>query len=441
LGFCAGNCAASAQFPSQNGRAVQRVLKLTGMFPKSGLPVDEVLTALDARKAGDVDWRAGRAFSLAYDAGDEIHDLGVEAAGRYMSTNALNPLAFPSVGKFQQEVVAMLSDLLNGGPDAAGFMTSGGTESLLMAVKAAKMRAKAERGVTAPEMVLPTSAHAAFTKGGEYFGVRSVRVPVGADFKADPDAMAAAVNANTVLVVGSAPQYPQGVIDPIEAIASIAADRDINCHVDACMGGITLPMLERLGYPIPPFDFRVPGVTSISVDLHKYGYTAKGASVIIHRTRALRKYQTFSTDDWLGGRYASSGVLGTKSGGPIAAAWAVLTHIGEEGYLRLTQQARSAAEELMAGLRAEPGVEVLGEPEATLVTFTVADADPFAVGNALWSRGWYCDQQGPPPSLHCTVNAVHGSVIGDFLGAIRESLAEVRAAAATGEQAPYASLE
>ncbi len=413
------------------------------MFPKTGRPVSEVLASLDERKTGDVDWRGGRVFSLAYDAGDEIHDLAVEASGRFLSTNALNPIAFPSVGRMQSEVVAMVGDLLHGGPEASGFMTTGGTESILMAVKAAKMRAKAERGITAPEMVLPTSAHAAFTKGAEYFGVKAVRVPVGPDFKADPNAMAAAINDNTVVLVASAPQYPQGVIDPVGDIAALAAERDINCHVDGCMGGITLPMLERLGYPIPPFDFRVPGVTSMSVDLHKYGYTAKGASVIIHRSKALRKYQTFTTDDWLGGFYASSGVLGTKSGGPIAAAWAVLTHVGEDGYLRLTKAARGAAEELVAGLRAEPGIEVLGEPEATLVAYRVTDADTFAVGNALFARGWYCDQQGPPPSLHCTVNAVHAEEgrIQGYLAALRESLAEVRAAQATGDQAPYAALE
>ena len=237
----------------------------------------------------------------------------------------------------------MIADLLHGGPEAAGFMTSGGTESILLAVKAARTRGRA-RGITAPEMVLPTSAHAAFEKGAAYFDVRSVRVPVGADYRADPAAMAAAMTPNTMLLVASAPAYPQGVIDPVTEIAALAAARDINCHVDACMGGITLPMLERLGQAVAPFDFRVPGVTSMSVDLHKYGYTAKGASVILHRNKALRKDQTFVTDNWLGGLYGSSGVLGTKSGGPIAAAWAVLRYLGEDGYLRLTRMALEATD-------------------------------------------------------------------------------------------------
>lgn len=407
-------------------------------LPARGLAAATILDQLAVLQAGDVDWKAGRAFSLAYHAGPDVLALATEALARFQSANALNVDAFPSLRRMQTEVVAMIADLLHGGPEAAGFMTSGGTESILLAVKAARTRGRA-RGITAPEMVLPTSAHAAFEKGAAYFDVRSVRVPVGPDFKADPAAMAAAMGPNTVLVVASAPAYPQGVVDPVAAIAALAAARDVNCHVDACMGGITLPMLERLGHPVPPFDFRVPGVTSISVDLHKYGYTAKGASVIVHRTRALRKDQTFLTDNWLGGLYGSSGVLGTKSGGPIAAAWAVLHYLGEEGYLRLTRTARAATEALAAGLRALPGARLLAEPEATLVAFTFDDVDPFAVGAGLAERGWVVDQQQPPPSLHCTVNAVHEPIIAEFLATLGEVVAAVRGRA--GVQRAYGVVE
>ncbi len=309
-------------------------------------------------RARDVDWRSGRAFSLAYFAGDEVLDLAKNAYARFSSENALNTDAFPSLRRIQGEVVAMTSGLLNGGESAAGFMTSGGTESLLMAVLAARERGRKERGVVAPEMVLPTSAHAAFEKGAHYFGVKSVRVPVRDDFRADVDATAKAINANTVLVVGSAPQYPQGVIDPIEALAGLAEQAGVNCHVDACMGGMMLPFLERLGEPIPRWDFRVPGVTSISVDLHKYGYTAKGASVIVHRSKELRRHQTFVTQNWLGGTYGSSGVLGTKSGGAMAAAWAVMNHLGEDGYLRLTRIARGTALRLADADPRDPGAEI-----------------------------------------------------------------------------------
>jgi sphinganine-1-phosphate aldolase len=409
-------------------------------LPTNGRPAAEVLAELDAAQEHDVDWRTGRAFSLVYHAGDDVYDVAKRAYERFLSANALNPAAFPSLRKCQAEVVAVLAELLHGGPEAAGFMTSGGTESILMGVKAARERAR-ERGIRAPEMVLPTTAHAAFEKGAAYFGVRSVRVPVRDDYRADAAAMAAALTPNTALLVASAPAYPQGVIDPVAEIAALAAARDINCHVDACMGGITLPMLERLGYPIAPFDFRVDGVTSISVDLHKYGYTPKGASVILHRSKELRKLQTFVTDNWLGGFYASPGVLGTKGGGAIAAAWAVLQYLGEDGYLRLTRQAKEAAERLIAGLRTTAGVRVLGEPDATLVAFAFDGVDAFAVGDGLWKRGWYVDQQKPPPSLHCTVNAVNAGVIDDFLAALRETIEETRAVRSEAAQKAYGSLE
>ena len=412
-------------------------------LPEHGLPRDEVLARLEAMRDRDVDWRSGRAFTLAYHAGDEILGLQADAFVRFMDDNGLNPDAFPSSRQLQADVVSMVCTLLQGGSEAAGFLTTGGTESLLMAVKAARERGRRERGIERPEMVLPTTAHAAFEKGAHYFGVESVRVPVRDDYRADPDAMADAITDRTVLVVGSAPQYPQGVIDPIESIASLAADRGISCHVDACMGGITLPMLERLGYLIPPWSFRVPGVTSISVDLHKYGYTAKGASVIAHRTRELRADQTFFTDSWLGGAYGSSAILGTKSVGPWAAAWAVMQHLGVEGYVRLTADARRATEQLIAAVRSIPGLVVRGEPDATLVAFGSDDdaLDVFAVGDGLLRRGWYLDRQGPPPSLHATVNAVHAIVMNDFVADLRSAAEEARSQEAHGSATAYGSAE
>jgi glutamate/tyrosine decarboxylase-like PLP-dependent enzyme len=409
-------------------------------LPKSGLDAQEVLRRLVELQANDVEWKSGRAFTLAYYAGEEVHELAAAANSLYLSANALNVEAFPSLRRMQADVVAMVAGLLHGGAEAAGFMTSGGTESILLAVKAARGRGR-ERGVSAPEMILPASAHASFEKAADDYGVRSIRVPVGDDFRADPAAMEARITANTVLLVASAPAYPQGVIDPVAEIAELARRAGASCHVDACMGGITLPMMEKLGHAIAPFDFRVPGVTSMSVDLHKYGYAAKGASVLVHRNRELRRHQTFVTENWLGGFYASSGILGTRGGGPIAAAWAVMQHLGEEGYLRLTRAAREATERLVAGLRGIAGVRVLAEPDATLVAFTIEDADPFAVGKALAKRGWFVDQQKPPPSLHCSVNAVHGPVIEEFLAALGACIEEVRGARATAAQAAYGTLE
>jgi sphinganine-1-phosphate aldolase len=413
-------------------------------LPPNGLPVDEVLARIADLERNDVDWRGGRAFSLVYETDDpELQRLNEAVTAAYFPTNALNPAAFPSLGQMQSDVVDIVAELLHGGPGAAGFMTSGGTESLLLAVQGARNWGRAERGIERPNVVLPTSAHAAFTKGGAYFGVETRRVPVRDDYRADVDAMAAAIDGDTVLVVASAPQYPQGVIDPVADVAALALERGVLCHVDACMGGMLLPFLARLEPDVvPPFDFAVDGVTSMSADLHKYGYAGKGASVIVHRDKALRRHQTFVTDDWLGGLYGSSGILGTKSGAPIASAWATLHHLGDDGYLRLTRQARDAWSRLVAGLRATDGVAIVGEPQMTLVAFGFDDGtDAFAVGNALWRRGWFCDQQGPPPSLHCTVHAGHVHVVDEFLAALAECIGEVRATAATAEAAPYAATE
>ena len=413
-------------------------------LPSVGLGRDEILGQLDAMKTGDVRWREGRAFTLAYFAGADVADVADEAYRRFSSENALNTDAFPSLRRIQAEVVNMVGDWLDAGPEAAGFMTSGGTESILMAVKAARERGRRERGVTRPNVVLPTSAHAAFEKACYYFGLESRRIPVLTDWRADVAAMRAAVDDDTVLVVGSAPQYPQGVIDPIPALAAIAAERDINCHVDACMGGVSLTYLARLGHDIAPWNLSVPGVTSISVDLHKFGYTAKGASVIMHSSKKLRSYQTYLTDNWLGGAYGSSGILGTKSGGSMAAAWAVMQYLGEDGYLRLAAAARRATDELVAVIEATPELTLRARPDAMLVAIGATDpavTDLFAVADALWRRGWYVDRQGPPASLHFTVNAVHDGKIEAFAVDLRASIDEAFASRSSGEQGAYGTVE
>ena len=405
---------------------------------------DAILAHLDDLKRDDVRWRDGRAFTLVYYGGADVLAVAEEAYRRYSSENALNTDAFPSLRRLQSDVVAIVGDWLQAGEDGAGFMTSGGTESILMAVKAARERGRKERGITQPNVVLPTSAHAAFEKGCYYFGLESRRVAVGADWRADVAAMQDAIDDNTVMLVGSAPQYPQGVIDPITEIAALAVDRNINCHVDACMGGVTLTYMARLGETVPLWNFAVPGVTSISVDLHKYGYTAKGASVIMHRNKQLRSYQTYVTDNWLGGVYGSSGVLGTKGGGSMAAAWAVMHYLGDEGYMRATSAARAACLQLAAAVRAIPQLAIRAEPQATLLAFGAADdsqLDVFAVADALWRRGWYVDRQGPPPSLHCTVSVVHEGKIEAFVDDLRASLDEVLEARHHGAQGAYGTVD
>src|SRR3954469_7056988 len=320
-----------------------------------GMSKDEVLAALLAKRGADARWREGRTFGMVFDGGRSVHDVAEAVAIEFLHDNALNTKAFPSLGEIQVEVVGMCADLFGAVPGVAGFMTSGGTESILMAVKAARERGKAERGITAPEMVIAESAHAAFHKAGHYFGVQVNKTKVDADWKADVDAMGAAVNDNTVLVVGSAPQYPQGVIDPIPELAALASSIGASFHTDACMGGFVLPFMERLGMDVPPWDFRVDGVTTISADIHKLGYAPKGASVILHRDKKLRSYQTFVFDDWLGGLYGSPNMQGSRPGMPMATAWAVMRHLGRDGYLRLTQQTIDTRVRMVDGIRAIPG--------------------------------------------------------------------------------------
>ncbi|MFM8901862.1 MAG: pyridoxal phosphate-dependent decarboxylase family protein, partial [Actinomycetota bacterium] len=342
-------------------------------LPERGLDASTVFETLEGLRRNDVRWREGRAFSLAYNAGPEALAVAEEAYRRFSGENALNTGAFPSLRQVQADVVDMTRPWLGASNEGAGFMTSGGTESILMAVKSARDRLVQERKIVRPNMVLPTSAHAAFDKAGAYFGVELRRVDVLDDWRADVSAMRRVVDDHTVLVVGSAPQYPQGVIDDIPAIASLAAEHGANCHVDACMGGVTLAYLERLGEKIAPWNLQVPGVSSISVDLHKFGYTSKGASVIMYASKHLRSYQGFVTNDWLGGMYGSSGVLGTKSGGSMASAWAVMHLLGDDGYLRLTQQAREATLQLASVIRDSPGFVLRAEPESTLLCFGAQD--------------------------------------------------------------------
>jgi glutamate/tyrosine decarboxylase-like PLP-dependent enzyme len=415
-------------------------------LPKNGWSKQEVVAAMTEMRGSDARWQDGRTFGMVYDAGPEAHEVVEAAALLFLHDNALNTKAFPSLAKIQSDVVGIANGLLHAPEGAAGFMTSGGTESILMAVKAARERGRAERGITAPEMVVPISAHAAFHKAAHYFGLVIHTVPVREDYRADVDAMAAAINANTVLVVGSAPQYPQGVVDPIGELAALAAAAGANFHTDACMGGFVLPFMEMLGYELPLWDFRVEGVTSISADLHKLGYAPKGASLILHRSKELRRYQTFVFDGWLGGFYASPAMQGTRPALPMATAWAILHHLGEDGYKGLTATAVETRKRMVDGIRAIDGVAVVGEPETHLVAMCAAPGwedrvDIFAVGDALQQRGWFHDRQLPPESLHSTVSAGNAPALDQYLADLRTCVADVAGLRVDDRSTNYATLE
>ncbi|MGI8794152.1 MAG: pyridoxal phosphate-dependent decarboxylase family protein [Acidimicrobiales bacterium] len=415
-------------------------------LPEQGMSKDDVVAALTAKREKDVRWQDGRTFGLVYDGGHDAHAVAEAVAVMFLHDNALNTFAFPSLAQIQSEVVGACAEMFHGAPEASGFMTSGGTESILMAVKAARERGRAERNIAEPEMVVPESAHAAFHKGAYYFGLKVNKVKVRDDWRADVDAMADAVNDNTVLVVGSAPQYPQGVIDPIPELAALATDVGANFHTDACMGGFVLPFMEMNGEDVPPWDFRVPGVTSISADVHKLGYAPKGASVIVHRSKELRRYQTFVFDDWLGGFYASPSMQGTRSALPMATAWAVMHHLGLDGYKALTATTRETSKKMAAGINAIDGLRVVGDPEAQIVAMAVdvgweERLDVFAVGDALAAKGWYLDRQMPPDSLHATVSAGNAPVMDEYLADLSAAVAGVLGERVEDRSTNYATLE
>ena len=415
------------------------------MLQTTGKSKDEVLALMREARARDADWRRGKTFSLVYYAGDDVLELLKESFFLFFSENALNPTAFPSLRRFETEVMGNVAALL-GLPTAAGTLTSGGTESILMAVKTARDWARKNRPqATRPKMILPTTAHPAFDKAASYFGVEAVHVAIGADFRVDIDAVKTALkNAgdDAILLVGSAPQYPHGVIDPIDKLAALASERGILCHVDACVGGMILPFIEKLGYPLPPFDFRVPGVTSMSCDLHKYGWAAKGASTVLYRTRELRQHQFVVYPDWPGGLYGSPSMPGTRPGGPIAAAWAVMQYLGEEGYLRLAKTTIETARALQDGINAIGSLRVMGKPDATVFAIDSPSVDIYAVGDKMDARGWFLDRQQRPPSLHLTVTPAHAPHKDEILSALRESAGEVAGSGptASGAAAMYGML-
>jgi glutamate/tyrosine decarboxylase-like PLP-dependent enzyme len=422
-------------------------------MPKQGTPKDDLTARMEKYRLADGDAAGARLFSLVYNTRPDVMEVAKDAYLRFFSENALNPMTFPSLRRFESEVLAMAQDLFHAPEGAAGSMSSGGSESLLLAVKTARDWARAERpNIEDPEILLPITAHPALHKAAHMVGVKTVVVPMRADFTADVDAAKALFSERTILVVASAPQYPHGVIDPVTELAGLAESRGVLCHVDACIGGFFLPWVEKLGHDVPAWDFRVRGVTSISADLHKYAYAAKGASTIVYRTRALRRFQHFVHADWPGGLFGSPSVLGTRPGGAIAAAWAVMNYLGEEGYLDLARRAMDATGKFVRAIQETPGLRLLGKPVMSCIGFG-ADAaavagpngeglDLYVLGDRMQARGWRLDRQQNPPSLHLTVSPAHDEIADTFVKDLRECTKDVvdSGAQAEGAAAMYGML-
>lgn len=405
-------------------------------LPKTGIPREELFETMRARKRQDADWRGARTWSLCYPAGEDVDSVLAEASQLYLYENALNPFRFPSIRQMEVDVVGIALSLLHAPESADGCMTSGGTESILMAMKTARERARAERGVERPTIVAPYSAHPAFAKAASYLRMDLVQIPLRDDHRADVRAAERLVDDRTAVVVGSAPCYPFGVVDPIPELAALAQARGASFHADACLGGFLWPFWEALGETVPPFDFRVDGVTTISADVHKYGYATKGASTISHRDGDhLRRHQMFVFRDWPGGGYASFAMAGARPAAPIAAAWAILHWLGEDGYVRLARRIRDTVHRLRDGIRAIPGLVLHAEPEMSILAFGSERLDLFAIGDVMDDRGWHLDRQTGPDALHLMVSPEHDKVVDRFLADLREAV-EVHGAS-RGREARY----
>ena len=414
-------------------------------LPERGRPSEDILQQLRGFGALDPDYKHARLWSLVYWLDEPYADFLGQAYQAYAPANGLNPSAFKSLKQFENQIIAATAELLHGGPETCGVVTSGGTESCLLAVKTYRDLARATRGVRQPEMIVPTTAHVAWFKASEYFGVKLRRLPLDAQLHADVSRLEAMINRRTVMILGSAPEYPHGSIDPIEAMGAIAQRHGIPLHVDACVGGFILPFMAMNGVTLQPWDYRVPGVTSISADLHKYGFAAKGASTITYRNLDLLKHQMFVCEDWPGGVFASPALLGTRPGGAYAAAWAAMQHFGVDGYRELAARTHEAFVRMRSGIEAMPELKVLGEPHGPLLAYGSAtpQVNIFAVGDQMDARGWQVNRLQFPDGLHAMITAQHLPVIDDYLSDLRDAVATVRAdpsLAGKGHAATYGMM-
>ncbi len=398
-------------------------------IPSTPMPQDEILDlAASFAKAEEADWSEGRASGAVYHGDGEHIDFLNRVYSLHSQSNPLHTDLWPSGLKFESELVAMTAAMLGGDAtddEIVGTATSGGTESIIMAMKAYRDSSGKRR----PEMVLPDSAHVAFDKAAHYFGFKQIRVPVGPDYRADVDAMARAMTRRTAVVVGSAPGFPHGVIDPIAELSDMARERGVGFHTDACLGGFVLPWAAQLGYDIPDFDFRLPGVTSISADTHKYGYAAKGTSVVLYRGRELRHSQFFVASDWPGGLYYSPTMAGSRPGALVATAWAAMLAMGEAGYIDATAALLRAAEEIKDGIVAIPQLRILGDP-LWVIAFTSDSVNIYEVMAQMAQMGWSLNGLHLPPAVHIAVTLRHTEpgVTEKFLTDLRDAVTAAQAA-------------
>ena len=409
-------------------------------LPASGWTTEQVRAELDKLGAmKHTRWEDGRVSGAVYHGGHDLSDLQSEAFKRFGVSNPIHPDVFPGVRKMEAEVVAMTLGLFHAPETGAGVTTSGGTESIIMAILAARQKAYTERSVREPEMILPETAHTAFRKAAEYFNIRIHKVPCPApSYKVHLPTVSRLINSNTILLVSSAPNFPHGIVDDIPSLSRLALKHKLPLHVDCCLGSFVVPFLAKAGFPAPDFDFRVPGVTSISVDTHKYGFAPKGNSVVLYRTVELRRYQYYVCADWSGGVYASPSMAGSRPGALIAGCWASLMKMGEDGYLDTCLKIVGAAKKIEESIRTSDklrhSISVIGKPMVSVVAFRANttqkdqfyNVDIYDLADAMSAKGWHLNALQDPPAIHVAVTMPIVAAVDDLIKDLEETVEAVR---------------
>lgn len=406
-------------------------------LPETGLKRDQIIEEMQRLQSTETSkWKDGLVSGAVYHGNEEHIDFLNRVYAINSQSNPLHSDVWPSSAKYESEVVSMTANMLGAGnvidssdPNKriCGVVSSGGTESILLAMKAYRDWARDRKRITRPEMIIPSTAHAAFDKAAQYFNIRCIRIPVDSDYKADVKAFRKALTRNTIVIVGSAPSFPHGIIDPIEELSEIARKKDVGFHTDACLGGFVLPWAEKLGYPVPPFDFRLPGVTSMSADTHKYGYASKGTSVILYRGEDLRHYQYYKTTEWPGGLYCSPTFAGSRPGALSAACWASIVAMGEEGYMEATRKIMETATTIKEGVREIPDLHVLGDP-LWVIAFGSKSLDIYQIMDLMAERRYILNPLHKPPCIHICVTLRHTQpgVAERFIEDLKSSVALVK---------------
>lgn len=414
-------------------------------LPSSGMSKDQLESELQRLHdlGGTTDWQSGKVSGAIYHGGKEMGELLSSAYSLFSLSNPLHPDVFPGVRKMEAEVVQMVLNMFNSPANGGGTTTSGGTESILMACKAAREKGKFEKGITKPEMIVPITVHAAFDKAASYFGIKLHHVEVDPiTFQVNLSSVERLINKNTVLLAGSAPNFPHGVIDDIASLSALGVLYKIPVHVDACLGSFLVPFLEKAGFEAPIFDFRLPGITSISCDTHKYGFAPKGSSVVMYRDRSIRKYQYFVSTDWPGGVYASPSIAGSRPGAIIAGCWTAMMNMGENGYTESCREIVGARVKIQDRIVKEiPELRIIGKPLVSVVSFDSPSVNIYTVGDKMSKLGWHLNGLQSPPALHIACTKLTVNAVDTLIADLKTCVAEVVAEGGGGDAGKFIALD